>query len=125
MYFVMVSQHLYSQQKSDIYRLPNCEAHVDTTPTVKNSSKFHGMASVLRVFLVKQILPLSTNLGLPHKKSAFSVKQATIGTVFTETSPKSDIRSLWRSKYLFFNKMSLFKTSLSKVVCEGDTNGIE
>ncbi|MBW4510224.1 MAG: hypothetical protein KME64_27445 [Scytonematopsis contorta HA4267-MV1] len=63
------------------------------------------MTSVLRVFLVKQILPLLRNLWLPHKKSAFSVKQATIGTVFTETSPKSDIRSLWSSKFL--SKMSL------------------
>ncbi len=120
---VMVTKHLYSQQKLDIYRLLNCEGNVDTTRIVKISQKFHGMTSVLRVFLVKQILPLLTNLWLPHKKSAFSVKQATIGTVFTETSPKSDIRSLWSSKFL--SKISLFKTSLSKVVCEGDTNGIE
>jgi hypothetical protein len=44
-------------------------------------------------------------LWLPHKKSAFSVKQATIGTVFTKESPNSHIRLY--EVVNFFSKMSL------------------
>lgn len=42
------------------------------------------MATILKFFLIiVALLPLKTTR-LRHKKSAISVKQATIGTVFTE-----------------------------------------
>lgn len=49
------------------------------------------MGTVFNVFLLEQPLPYLMTSWLPHKKSAFSVKQATIGTVFTKESPNSHI----------------------------------
>jgi hypothetical protein len=42
------------------------------------------MTTVLKFFLIIVALPAIRTTRLTHKKSAISVKQATIGTVFTE-----------------------------------------
>jgi hypothetical protein len=42
------------------------------------------MTTVLKFFLIIVALPDLRTTRLTHKKSAISVKQATIGTVFTE-----------------------------------------
>ncbi len=51
--------------------------------------KFKCMGVIFNVFLVQQALhylalPYLISSWMPHKESAISVKQATIGTVFTK-----------------------------------------
>jgi hypothetical protein len=47
------------------------------------------MTTVLKFFLILVALLSLRTTRLTHKKSAISVKQATIGTVFTEESANS------------------------------------
>jgi hypothetical protein len=56
--------------------------------------------------LVEQVLSCLITSWLPHKPSAISVKQATIGTVFTKESPNSHIHLY--GVVIFFSSRSSF-----------------
>lgn len=62
------------------------------------------MGVIFNVFLVKQALhylplPYLISSWMPHKESAISVKQATIGTVFTKKSSNSHNYFVWSGKF--------------------------
>jgi len=79
------------------------------------------MTTVFNVFLVKVALPCLKTSWLIHKKSAISVKQATIGTVFLGKSANSLNTFVWSGK--FFDQ-GFFLTSQLKAVCENNAYNI-
>ncbi|BAY27859.1 hypothetical protein NIES2100_76860 [Calothrix sp. NIES-2100] len=63
------------------------------------------MTTILKFFLIIVALPLLRTTRLTHKKSAISVKQATIGTVFTE--------EIYQQLYLFNCRGKFFSQDMS------------